>query len=774
MNNKQEMLTEKRPGDGRAAADKGAAPQDRAKEARPQSPAGFLPVSREEIQELGWRQPDFVIVSGDAYVDHPSFGVAIIGRLLESQGFKVAMLAQPDAANHQDFRRFGRPKYAFLVSAGNIDSMVAHYTAAKKRRSDDAYTPGNKAGRRPDRAVTVYTRMLKQAYPGCPVIIGGIEASLRRFAHYDYWSNKVHPSVLTECGADLLVFGMGERQIEEIARRFQAGLDISACRDIPGVCYGLSAGEIEEAAGPDRADGAEAGAESGAGAAGAAAAGQGRAREGKTLPAGLGRLLPEKYLLCPSFQQVSEDKRAYCEAARRQQEEQDAVRGRAIVQEQRSGVYLVQNPPAAPLEQEELDAVFALPFARMYHPMYEAEGGVKAIEEVEFSLMHNRGCYGGCNFCAITLHQGRQVRARGRASVLAEAETFLTNPRFKGYIHDVGGPTANFRGPSCKKQLTSGVCENRLCLSPKPCPNLIVDHSDYFRLLRELRRLPGVKKVFVRSGIRYDYLLLDRKGDFLEELCRHHVSGQLKVAPEHCSDRVLALMGKPSVKIFEEFAKKFAQASKRAGLEQYLVPYLMSSHPGATTGDALEMALFLKRRNLRPEQVQDFYPTPGTISTAMFYTGLDPYTLKPVYVPKAMGEKRLQRLLLQYYKPENHEEIRRALIKMGRRDLIGFGPACLVPPERRGAGAGQAPAGAGRRRDGRPAAGKGGGGAFGQAAGKQKGGAKGKGAASAKAGPGASAARPAKGAATKKEKASRGWAVAKPKKEKKKSGGRRS
>ena len=679
----------------------------------------FLPVSRREMQERGWGQADFVIVSGDAYVDHPSFGVAILGRLLESQGYRVAMLAQPRTADHQDFRRFGRPKYAFLVSAGNIDSMVAHYTAAKKRRSDDAYTPGNRAGRRPDRAVTVYTRMLKQAYPDCPVIIGGIEASLRRFAHYDYWADQVRPSVLTESGADLLVFGMGERQIGELARRFAAGRGVKEMRDIPGLCYALTKEEMLPEPG----------------------------REGAVQP----EILPSDSLFCPSLAEVKADKQAYCIAARRQQEEQDALRGRTLVQEQAGGVLLVQNPPAAPLEQPELDAIFALPFARMYHPMYEAEGGVKAIEEVEFSLMHNRGCYGGCNFCAITLHQGRQVRSRSHESVLAEARGFLTNPRFKGYIHDVGGPTANFRGPSCKKQLRLGVCKNRLCLSPGPCPNLLVDHSDYFRLLRELRRLPGVKKVFVRSGIRYDYLLLDRKGDFLEELCRYHVSGQLKIAPEHCSDRVLALMGKPSVKIFEEFIRLFYQASKKAGLEQYLVPYLMSSHPGATLEDALEMALYLKRHNLRPEQVQDFYPTPGTISTAMFYTGLNPYTLKPVYVPKGMAEKRLQRLLLQYYKPENQEEIRQALRKLGRRELIGYGPACLVPPERRETGGkrGRVPGAVPDRT-----------GSSRSAAGRSVRGGKGR----------IAAPRPPKGALSKKEKAAKGWALAKPKTEKKKNG----
>lgn len=622
----------------------------------------FLPVSRREMSDRGWDQADFVCVTGDAYVDHPSFGIAIISRLLESQGFRVAVLAQPEFSHAGDFKRFSRPKYAFLINGGNIDSMVAHYTAAKRRRSDDAYTPGNKAGRRPDRAVTVYSRLAKEAYPDCPVIIGGIEASLRRFAHYDYWDDAVRPSILMDSGADLLVYGMGERQITAIARVLSQG---GSPRDLwgeRGICY-LCAPE-----------------------------------EG-----------PADGVVCPSFYRVSQDKEAYARASRIQMEEQDAVYGRTIIQKQSPTQTLVQTPPAPPLEQEDLDRVFDLPFQRMYHPSYEKEGGVKAIEEVEFSIMHNRGCFGGCHFCAITLHQGRRVTCRSHESVLREARAFVKNPRFKGYIHDVGGPTANFRGPSCPKQVKAGVCKDRLCLAPKPCPAIQADHSDYLELLRQLREIKGVKKVFIRSGIRFDYLNLDTKTDFMDQLVRHHVSGQLKVAPEHTSPRVLAMMGKPPIQSFERFMKNFYAATKRAGKEQYLVPYLMSSHPGSRLSDAVELACFLKNHNMRPEQVQDFYPTPGTISTTMFYTGLDPATMEPVYVPRTPQEKRMQRILLQYYKPENRREVIQALLAAGRPDLIGTGPHCLVPPDRqyvqaqrqrqetRGAGRGTGNAPAGRR-----------------------------------------------------------------------------
>lgn len=595
---------------------------------------GFLPLTKEEMAERGWDAPDFVCVSGDAYVDHPSFGVAIISRVIESLGFRVAMLSQPDFHSPRDFTRFGRPKYAFLITGGNIDSMVAHYTAAKRRRSDDAYTAGGKAGKRPDRAVIVYTKLAKVAYPDCPVVIGGLEASLRRFAHYDYWDDAVRPSVLLESGADLLAYGMGEHQMSEIARRLAQGQTPEMLHDIRGVCY---------LAKPYQ--------------------------------------LPEQHVSCASFYKVAHDKAAYARACKIQMAEQDPITGRHIVQKQDQDTILVQTPPSPPLEEEELDRVFALPFMRMYHPSYEKLGGVKAIEEVEFSIMHNRGCFGGCNFCAITLHQGRRVTARSHESVLAEARRFTRNPRFKGYIHDVGGPTANFRGPSCEKQRHAGMCTHRKCLAPTPCPNLKADHWDYLELLRELRALEGVKKVFIRSGIRYDYLNLDTESPFLDELVRYHVSGQLKVAPEHTVNRVLEKMGKPAISAFETFAKRFYEATARAKKEQYLVPYLMSSHPGCRLADAVELACFLKRHHIRPEQVQDFYPTPGTISTCMFYTGLDPMTMEEVYVPKTPLEKRRQRILLQYYKAENRREIIEVLKAAHRTDLIGTAKECLVAPD---------------------------------------------------------------------------------------------
>ena len=581
-----------------------------------------------------WTQADFVCVTGDAYVDHPSFGVAIISRLLESKGYRVAMLPQPDFASPRDFTRFGRPRYAFLVTGGNIDSMVAHYTAAKRRRSDDAYTPGNIAGKRPDRACTVYARLCKEAYPDVPVVIGGLEASLRRFAHYDYWDDAVRPSVLVESGADLLSFGMGEHSMVEIARRLAAGEEIGTMRDIRGTCY----------------------------------------------LCGLADPAPQGAVSCASFDKVRLDKAAYARASRIQLEQQDHVYGKAILQKHGDKM-LVQNPPPIPLTTEELDAVSALPYQRYYHPSYEALGGVKAIEEVEFSIIHNRGCYGACNFCSIAFHQGRYVTPRSHGSVLAEARGFVENPRFKGYIHDVGGPTANFRGPACQKQEKNGVCMGKKCLYPSPCPAIRADHSDYIQLLRELRAIPGVKKVFVRSGLRYDYIMADKSTAFLDELVRHHVSGQLKVAPEHVSPAVLARMGKPSRQTYDRFCKAFYEATRRAGKEQYLVPYLISSHPGSTMRDAVALAVYLKENRIRPEQVQDFYPTPGTASTTMFYTGLDPWTMEKVFVPTDPTEKRLQRALLQYYKPENRRLCIEALIRAGREDLIGNGPGKLIQPD---------------------------------------------------------------------------------------------
>ncbi len=596
----------------------------------------FLPISKDEITKLGWDSVDFVCVTGDSYVDHPSFGISIVARLLESLGFRVAVLPQPKFSSPVDFTRFGRPRLGFFITAGNIDSMVAHYTAAKRLRSEDSYTAGGKAGARPDRAATVYAALAKKAYPDCPVILGGIEASLRRFAHYDYWDDAVRPSILADSGADLLIYGMGEHQTKQIAQGLAMGKTCTELRDIRGVCYLAS-------------------------------------------PTDEGFALPQGQVSCASFDKVRDDKTAYAKAAVIQQDQQDSVYGRPIVQKH-GDKFLVQNPPALPLTTGELDTVFSLPFVRMYHPSYEALGGVAAIEEVEFSIMHNRGCFGGCNFCSIAMHQGRQVSVRSHESIINEAISFTKNSRFKGYIHDVGGPTANFRHSSCDNQDKKGVCMRRKCLAPSPCPNIKADHTDYLTLLRSLRAIPKVKRVFVRSGIRFDFLNLEKRAEFLNELVAHHVSGQLKVAPEHCAAAVLSAMGKPSIAAYEKFQKEFYAATKRAGKEQYLVPYLMSSHPGSRLKDAIELALFLKRNRIRPEQVQDFYPTPGTISTAMFYTGLDPYTLKPIYVPRTPAEKRCQRTLLQYYKPENQREILSILKSAGRTDLVGTDPRCLVAP----------------------------------------------------------------------------------------------
>ncbi len=593
----------------------------------------FLPISMEEVTARGWDAPDFVLVTGDAYVDHNTFGTAIISRVLESHGYRVAILAQPDWHNDRDFTRFGRPKLGFMVNSGNIDSMVAHYTTARKRRSSDAYSPGRKTGYRPDRAVTVYTRALKRIYPDVPVIIGGLEASLRRFAHYDYWDNSVHPSILVESGADLLSFGMGEKQTILIADRLKNGESIRSMTNIKGTCYLVPVSEYQ----------------------------------------------PGPAAECPSFEQVCASKRDYAISCRKQQDEQDAVRGKRVIQ-RHGHQMLVQNPPMEPLTTEELDAVYELPYEGTYHPIYEPMGGVPAIEEVEFSITHNRGCFGACNFCSIAFHQGRAVTTRSEASVLREARKLTQRPTFKGYIHDVGGPTANFRHPSCEKQKTQGLCKGKKCLAPKACPALQADHREYLHLLRSLRELPGVKKVFIRSGIRYDYMLQDKSDEFLRELVQYHVSGQLRVAPEHCSSHVLDCMGKPHIELYRQFQKKFYAETKRIQKEQYLVPYLMSSHPGSTLQDAIELAQFLKEEHLRPEQVQDFYPTPGTISTCMFYTGLDPYTLKEIFVPRTDHEKGLQRALLQYYEPKNHRAVVEALKKAGRTDLIGTGPKCLVRP----------------------------------------------------------------------------------------------
>ena len=593
----------------------------------------FLPMNAAEMRERGWDGVDFVYVCGDSYVDHPSFGAAIITRVLEDCGCRVAFLAQPNWKNDADFTQFGKPRLGFMVSAGNIDSMVAHYTVAKRKRHDDAYTAGGKNGKRPDRAVTVYCSILKRLYPDSPVIIGGLEASLRRFAHYDYWSDSVMPSILFDSKADILVYGMGELQTVEIARRLSEGYPVEALQDIRGICYKVRTEDY----------------------------------------------VPKSAVDLPSFERVRESKRDYAAAAARELEEADAVRGRTLIQ--RHGKYLlVQNPPMQPLGTEQLDWVYSLPYERWYPPCYESLGGVPGIAEVEFSITHNRGCFGACNFCSLAFHQGRTVTVRSEESVLKEAESFLENPRFKGYISDVGGPTANFRLPSCEKQKKLGMCKNRKCLAPTPCPNMQVSHSEYLDLLRKLRQLRGIKKVFIRSGIRFDYLMEDEDDAFFEELVRYHISGQLRVAPEHCSAAVLDKMGKPHIQTYKRFCDKFYALTGKEKKNQYVVPYLMSSHPGATLKDAVELALFCKAENIHPKQVQDFYPTPGTISTAMFYTELDPYTLEPVYVPKKESDKAMQRALLQYFIPENKPLVTKALIKAGRRDLIGSGKKCLVTP----------------------------------------------------------------------------------------------
>ena len=595
----------------------------------------FLPVTREEMQSRGWDVPDFVYVCGDAYVDHPSFGASIISRVLEAKGYRVAMLCQPDYKTTDDFKRFGRPRLGFLVSAGNIDSMVAHYTAAKRKRSYDYYSPGGKPGNRPDRAVIVYCNRIRQAYGDVPIILGGLEASLRRFAHYDYWDDRVRRSILVDSRADILTYGMGEAILIRLAELLDRGIPIKKIRDVRGTVYLC-------------------------------------AKDDK---------INFEHIGGWNYDDLKTDKRLYAEAFAEQYRNQDSVNGRAIV-EYYDDKMLVQNPPMPPLEREMLDWVYSLPYARTYHPMYEKDGGVPAIAEVQFSLTHNRGCFGGCNFCALAFHQGRTVRSRSIESVVTEAKKITALPGFKGYIHDVGGPTANFRDPACEKQLRDGVCPNRKCLAPKPCKNLRADHTEYIELLSRIEELPGVKRVFVRSGIRFDYLLADENaGDaFFKKLVRDHVSGQLKVAPEHCAPNVLRKMGKPDIEVFEKFKKRYFELSNACGKEQYLVPYLMSSHPGSTLNEAVELALYLKKWDYSPEQVQDYYPTPGTASTVMFYTGIDPFTMQEVFVPTDYEEKQMQRALLQYKKPENADLVRKALTKCGRTDLIGFGKECLVRP----------------------------------------------------------------------------------------------
>ena len=593
----------------------------------------FLPISKSDMRKRGIEQLDFICVTGDSYVDHPTFGTAIISRVIEAEGFSVGVLAQPGFRNANDMQKLGRPKYAFMVSSGNIDSMVAHYTVAKRKRSDDAYTAGGKAGRRPDRALTVYCKLIREAYPDIPIIIGGLEASLRRFAHYDYWDDAVHPSILCSTTADLLVYGMGEKQTIEIVHRLASGESVNTMTDIRGTCY-------------------------------------------LTDPVNT----PFTSAQCPDFDAVCRDKKLYAKAAKIQMAEQDEVRGKTIIQRHGKKM-LVQNPPMTALNGEELDRIYELPYMRTYHPSYESEGGVPAIKEVEFSITHNRGCFGACNFCSIAFHQGRKVTCRTHESVVREAQEMTKNPHFKGYISDVGGPTANFRQPSCAMQKEHGLCKEKKCLAPRPCKNLLADHSDYVSLLRKLREIKGIKKVFIRSGIRYDYMLSDPDDTFFKELVRYHVSGQLRVAPEHCSANVLDKMGKPHIEAYRIFLKKYREETAKIGKEQYLVPYLMSSHPGSTLNDAIELALFLKEAGIHPDQVQDFYPTPGTVSTCMYHTGIDPISGESVFVPKTPEEKAMQRALLQYYKPENREIVRKALILANRRDLIGNRPGCLIPDQ---------------------------------------------------------------------------------------------
>ncbi len=595
----------------------------------------FLPLCREDMEARGWNQADFVYVIGDAYVDHPSFGHAIISRLLESRGYRVAILSQPDWKDDKSITVYGEPRLAFLVSAGNMDSMVNHYAVSGKRRAADAYTPGGVMGKRPDYAAVVYGNLIRRTYKHTPVILGGIEASLRRLAHYDYWSDRLKRSILLDSGADMISYGMGERSIVEIAEALEAGISVRDLTYIEGtVVRTRSLDSVYDA------------------------------------------------LVLPSFEEMQQDKQEYAKSFYTQYCNTDPFSGRRLAEPYPGNVYVVQNPPAKPLSQMEMDDIYGLPFTRTFHPSYQALGGVPAIEEVRFSLTSSRGCFGGCSFCALTFHQGRIVQSRSRESLLEEARQMTKETDFKGYIHDVGGPTANFRHPSCEKQWEQGVCPKKQCLFPRPCKNLQADHREYVDILRALRALPGVKKVFIRSGIRFDYLLADPDPSFLRELCSHHVSGQLKVAPEHVSDGVLELMGKPKNQVYQQFVDRFVKMNRRLEKEQYLVPYLMSSHPGSSWKEAVELAEFCRDMGYMPEQVQDFYPTPSTISTCMYYTGLDPRTMKPVYVPKNPHEKAMQRALIQYRNPANYDLVKEALHKAGRTDLIGFDQKCLIRPRK--------------------------------------------------------------------------------------------
>ena len=595
----------------------------------------FLPVSKDDMLQRGWESYDILIITGDAYVDHPSFGPTIIGRVLEAQGWRIAILPQPDWRTPDAFAALGRPKLAVMISAGNLDSMVAHYTAAKKRRHDDAYSPGRKAGLRPDHATVVYSNRVREVFGQIPIIIGGLEASLRRFAHYDYWEDKVRRSILFDAQADILTYGMGEKASIEIISRLASGTPVEEITDVRGTCVSIQNPGV----------------------------------------------CAYPKVEVPSFEQVSSSKEAYAQANMVEYAEHDPFVGKAILQRHGRGLLLV-NPPALPLTTQEMDWVAELPYVREPHPMYDDVGGVPAIEEVRFSITHNRGCFGACNFCSLAFHQGRVISTRSHESVLREARLLTQHPGFKGYIHDVGGPSATFRHPSCQKQLKHGLCKNRSCLAPEPCPNLDADHTDYMMLLRKLREVPGVKKVFIRSGIRFDYLMRDPSGEFFTDLVQHHISGQLKVAPEHCIAHTLDYMGKPHIEVYEKFREKYFKLNRRYGKDQYLVPYLISSHPGCTLEDAVQLAEWLNQQGHMPEQVQDFYPTPGTLATCMWYTGLDPRTMKPVFVPKTPHDKALQRALMQWRKPQNRSLVLEALRKTGREDLIGYGKRCLVRPDK--------------------------------------------------------------------------------------------
>ena len=596
---------------------------------------GFLPICKEDMEKRGWTQLDFVYVSGDAYVDHPSFGPAIITRILESYGYKVGIIAQPDWKDKNSVTILGEPRLGFLVSAGNMDSMVNHYSVSKKRRRTDAYTPGGEAGHRPDYAAVVYGNLIRQTYKHTPIILGGIEASLRRMAHYDYWSNKLKRSILLDSGADIISYGMGERSIIAIAEALDAGLDVKDITYIDGtVCKVKDLDSVYD------------------------------------------------YIKLPSYEDLKADKLEYARSFYAQYCNTDPFSGKRLVEPYNDHLYVVQNPPSKPLTMEEMDQVYSYPYMRTWHPSYDAAGGVPAIQEVKFSLISNRGCFGGCSFCALTFHQGRIIQTRSHESLVEEAKMMTQDKDFKGYIHDVGGPTANFRAPSCQKQLTKGVCPNKQCLFPKPCKNLHADHKDYIKLLRELRKIDGVKKVFIRSGIRFDYVLADPDDTFLRELCEYHVSGQLKVAPEHVSDPVLQKMGKPEYSVYQKFVEKYNQMNKKLRKDQYLVPYLMSSHPGSTLKEAVNLAEHLRDFGYMPEQVQDFYPTPSTLSTCMYYTGVDPRNMQPVYVPKNPHEKAMQRALIQYRDPKNYDLVMEALKKTGRMDLVGYDKRCLIRPEK--------------------------------------------------------------------------------------------